>query len=181
MENLTNLTGKVNKYKLMLANTKSYRQDWKDTLKDTIIKSLTNITTEVGLDVEISVDDNIESLERIVLDLGKEESGIKEKVDSNTFRPLIKSNGVLVYQQLFNGKVAVWIGLPYIEGVGEPQAPHKMEIFRPQEISEGHIVRHMEEFLRAVTDWEDYDDDNQPKQQIGFIRNLAMQNPEEAG
>ena len=94
--------------------------------------------------------------------LGSEESGITEIINEKTDKPLIKHNGSLVYQQLFNGKVQVMIGFPYIEGFGEPRQPKVIGIYRPEEIKPPFLVRHMEDFIKEITMWEDFDDDEIP-------------------
>ena len=91
---------------------------------------------------------------------------------------MVKQNGSLIYQQLFNGKVIVLISYPYIENYGEPRPPKTIAIYRPEELREPFFIRHMEEFLSELTTWEDYDDD-EPIQRIGFHPNFTP-NPEEA-
>ena len=57
-------------------------------------------------------------IESVVLDLGRSSSGISENLeDTDVKRTMIKSNGALIYQQLFNGKVMVMITAPFIERV----------------------------------------------------------------
>ena len=79
----------------------------------------------------------MENLEAIVLSLGDVESGLSQAVgNSKIERPLIKHNGSLIYQQLFNGKVMVMLQSPMIEGYGEPQPPRQLAIYRPEEMTE---------------------------------------------
>ena len=167
MEDLRTIKKKVEKYKKILHNTESYREDWKDGLKEMISSTLESIADETGLPASVEVQDKINNLEAIVFDLGRVRSGISEKVDEDTFRPMIKHNGALVYQQLFNGKVIVMVMLPFIEGYGEAKPPKTIEILRPEELKKAFIFRHVESFLRDVTGWEDYDDDL-PEQKVGF-------------
>jgi len=78
--------------------------------------------------------------------------------------------------QLFNGKVIVIINYPFIEGYGQPQPPKTVAIYRPEELKEPFFVRHLEEFITEVYNWEDYDDDEKPgaerNQKIGFKLNF---------
>ncbi|WP_235299652.1 hypothetical protein [Portibacter marinus] len=164
---LIKIQQKVKKYHEILENTKQYRKDWHDGLKELIMKTLKNISSKTGLDAEIEVQDKVENMELIVFNLGRTTSGISEKVDETVKRPMIKSNGALIYQQLFNGKVLVMESLPHIEGYGDPRPPKTIEILRPDELKKPFIYRHMEIFLKDVTDWEDYDDD-EPQQKAGF-------------
>jgi len=125
------------------------------------MEDLTNLKRKVQayqeMEGEIEVKEDVENLEAIVLSLGEEKSGIYEKVNKEVNRPLIKHNGSLVYQQLFNGKVMAMISYPVIEGYGQPKPPKTIAIYRPEEVKPPFLVRHMEEFMREVTDWEDYD------------------------
>lgn len=161
------LQRKVKSYQTIIENTHKYRQVWKDSLKDMIVENLEEMTRVVGLNASITVSDKLGNAEAIVLSMGKSASGIYAKVDEDTNKPLIKDFGSLVYQQLFNGKVQVVIFNPFIEGIGQPQPPQMIAIYRPEEIKPPYLERHMEEFISALTDWEDFDDDK-PTNQIGF-------------
>jgi hypothetical protein len=168
MQELSNLTNKVRKYNEIKSNTLSYREVWKSELKDQLINLLTDTCKEVGLDAHIEHRDQIKNLEAVVLSLGKIHSGIYEDLENNMKRQFVRVNGMLVYQQLFNGKIIVMIVYPIIEGVGEP-APSKMiAIYRPEEMQPPFIIRHLEEFVKEITEWEDYDDDEKQPQKIGF-------------
>ncbi len=167
MEDLSNIRQKVNKYKSILNNTIQYRKDWNDGLKDMIVSTLVKISKETDLNAEIEVQDNVENMELIIFNLGRTTSGIYEKVDETVRKPMIKTNGALIYQQLFNGKILVLIALPYIEGYGEPRPPKTIEILRPGELKQPFLLRHVETFLKDVTEWEDYDDDL-PQQAVNF-------------
>ncbi len=173
---LTTLKSRVNDYHEILGNIKSFRQDWKRTLRSMIIKTLEEVIKETKLSADIVIKDQVENLEAIVLDLGRAHSGMQEKVeDTDIKKTIIKNQGALVYQQLFNGKVMVMIVYPYIDGYGEPRPPKNLEILRPHELRQEYIIRHMEEFLNEVTQWEDYDDDLPEKSVIGFNKPIDSQ------
>jgi hypothetical protein len=100
--------------------------------------------------------------------------------DTGVKRTMIKSNGSLIYQQLFNGKIMVMIVSPYIEGYGQPKPPMTLEILRPDELKAPFIIRHVEAFLRDITEWEDYDDEQPHKggqsfNPIGFNNGSASE------
>ncbi len=160
-----NLKKKAAKYLALLAKTSQYRTEWKESLREMIRGQLQRVIDETGLPGEVEVKDELQNLEAIVLTLGQVESGISETI-GKAQRHLIKSNGMLIYQQLFNGKVMVSIVLPFIESLGKPQPPKSVEILRPEELKPPFILRHAEEFLKEIIAWEDYDD-NVP-QAIGF-------------
>lgn len=174
MEDLFNIKRKVNLYQEILGNTIAYRKAWYDELKDRIVKQLQHIIDETELEATIDIKDDMENLEAILFSLGQSKSGIYQKVNDDVRRPLIKHNGSLVYQQLFNGKVIVLITYPLIEGYGQPQPPKTIAIYRPEEIQPPFVIRHFEDFLKEITNWEDYDDDDkdQPHQKIGFKLNF---------
>ncbi len=169
---LSNIAAKVDKYNTLLATTKKYRAEWPKTIKKTLTKTLEKIISETDLNAFIEYKDDIENLEVINFSLGTEISGIAEKFPGNkTKRPFIKNNGSLIFQQLFNGKLMIMILYPFIEGYGQPKPPKNVEIIRPEELSEGFILRYVEEFLQEVIEWEDFDDDMPEKMgmnPIGF-------------
>ena len=169
---------KVEHYKEVLENTRQYREVWKISLKQTIIDRLTELAKAGGLECEIEDRSDIENLEAVVLTLGHSESGLGEPVGSDLRRDLIKQNGSLGYQQLFNGKILVLINFPFIEKYGQPQPPKTIAIYRPEELKDAYILRHMETFIADVTAWEDYDDDlPEPNQRIGFKMNFEQEQP----
>lgn len=176
MDDYNGLIGKVQRYQSVLANTKAYRDRWEKQLKALIVSELENMLKITGLQGTIETSDKIRNLEYVILSLGSEESGIAEIVSDKVDKPLIKQNGSLVYQQLFNGKIQVIIGYPFIEGFGEPRPAKVISIYRPEEIKSPFIVRHMEEFIKELTQWEDYDDDDQSPAKIGFnVQNMPSQ------
>ena len=64
------------------------------------------------------------------------------------------------------------LNYPFIENYGKPRPPKTIAIYRPEELREPYFIRHMEEFMQEVTNWEDYDDD-EPNQRIGFQLNFG--------
>jgi len=178
MDDFTGLITKVQRYQGVLANTKSYRERWVSSLKAQIISELENMVKVTGLKGTVEATDKIKHLEYIILSLGSEESGIAEVVNDNLHKPLIKTNGSLIYQQLYNGKIQVMIGYPFIEGFGEPRPPKIISIYRPEEIKTPFILRHMEEFIKEITQWEDFDDDDHVAAKIGYqVQTPIMQKP----
>lgn len=158
---------KVAQYKAVILNTQLYRQIWKDELRDSIMDALTQMNDASGLGGRITTSDRVGNAEAVILAMGKEASGMFARVDEDTNKPLIKDFGSLVYQQLFNGKIQVLVFMPSIEGFGNPAPPAVLGIYRPEELKPAYIERHMEEFVRLLTEWEDFDDD-EAKAPIGF-------------
>lgn len=176
VENYPNFMNKVKQYQQVLQNTLDFRVQWV-ALKELIMSKLSELNEKSKLGAVVELRDDFENMEAIVFDLGIEESGISSRLNHNIKKALVKNRGTLVYQQLFNGKIMVMIQYPSIEGFGEPRQPKIISIYRPDELSEPFIVRHLEEFMQEVLTWEDYDD-NAP-QKIGFTNHpvLAEQSP----
>jgi len=181
--NYSNTTDKVEKYNSILSNTTNYRKDWCDSLKIMIQDELNKVIKETNLSAYVELKDDIENLEVISFSLGTEISGIAEKLPGNkTKRPFIKSNGSLIFQQLFNGKVMMMIMYPYIEGYGQPKPPMTLEILRPEEFKPPFVLRYVETFLKEVIEWEDFDDDVPEKMgmnPIGFGGAMQAMEPGE--
>lgn len=178
MDDYNGLIGKVQRYHQILANTRTYRERWTSYLKAMIMEELNKMLEVTGLSGKIETSDRIKHLEYIMLSMGSEESGISEIITEKVDKPLIKHNGSLIYQQLFNGKVQVMIGYPYIEGFGEPRQPKLVAIYRPEELKSPFLIRHMEDFIKELTQWEDFDDDDQPANKIGFqVQSLQAPKP----
>jgi hypothetical protein len=171
-----NLQRKVERYQEVLKNTQSYREIWKMELKKKIVEQLHTLVKAGGLPAKVEEVEGIQNLEAVILTLGAAESGLAEPVGNGLSRHLIKQNGSLVYQQLFNGKILVLINLPFIEKYGQPQPPKTIAVYRPEELKEPYFQRHVETFITDVTAWEDYDDDlvSEPNQRIGFKMNFEQ-------
>lgn len=157
--NVDNLRNKVRNYNIVFENTVRYRDVWKESLREQIVGDLTSICEAGGLKVEIDTADKFHNLETIICTLGNVKSGIYEIVEPDIEKHLIRFNGSLVYQQLFNGKILVLINYPIIESYMEPRPPKTIAIYRPEEIKTPFILRHVETLVSEITAWEDYDDD----------------------
>lgn len=159
MLDLGTLPSKIAKYKAILHNTETYRKAWNDQLKDKIIQTLQSLVGETELTAEIDVREGLKNLESVVLSLGVVPSGIYEPVGDQFRKKLYKGNGMLIFQQLYNGKIIVMMSYPHIEEVANPKPPKTLEIVRPEELTEGYIIRYLETFFNEIIEWEDYDDD----------------------
>lgn len=176
-----NLQRKVEHYKEVLQNTQRYREAWANGLRQDIIDQLRRLAEEAGIPCTLDLRSGIVNLEAVVLSLGSGSSGLGEPVSDGLRRDLIKQNGSLVYQQLFNGKVLVLINFPFIEKYGQPQPPKTIAIYRPEELKPPYFLRHLEAFMADITHWEDYDDDApEPNQRIGFKLNFPAEKKEGA-
>lgn len=171
-----NFQRKVERYREILENTKTYREIWHKNLKKDILELLHKATVLANLPCTIEERSDIRNLEAVTLSLGSVKSGLGEPVGDGLHRDLIKQNGSLVYQQLFNGKILVLINYPYIEKYGQPQPPKTIAIYRPEELKEPYFIRHLETFITEIINWEDYDDDRPDEnQRIGFKLNFEQE------
>jgi len=174
--NYSNLKNKVKALNGVLKNTKDYRKAWDNGLKEMIVKTLEELVKKSKMKAKVEIQDQISGMEAISLALGVTKSGINERVSEKVEKPLIRMNGVLIFQQLFNGKLSIWINYPYIEGVGDPKTPKMLEIVRPNEINPENVLLYTEQFIDEIIGWEDYDDDLPPQPAspgIGFNHQAA--------
>lgn len=177
--NINSLRKRVDTYKEVLKNTEVYRELWKKDFKDQVIKQMTELIKKCELSARVDVVEQMENLEAIVFSLGEIKSGMYQKVSDSIQRHLIKHNGSLIYQQLFNGKILVLVQYPFIEGYGKPRPPHTIAVYRPDEIKDAFVVRHLETFFTEITNWEDFVND-EPQKRIGFDLNFgATEQPQE--
>lgn len=173
-----NFQRKVGRYKEVLQNVEQYRSFWHKSLKKDMLELLTKAAAFAQLPCTVEERNDIHNLEAVVVSLGTARSGLGEPVGDGLHRDLIKQNGSLVYQQLFNGKILVLINFPYIEKYGQPQPPKTIAIYRPEELKEPYFIRHLETFITDITNWEDYDDERlDENQRIGFKLNFEQDNP----
>jgi len=171
-----NFQRKVEHYQEVLKNTERYREYWTNTLKKDLLSVLKQAAELAKLACSVDDRSEIQNLGAVVVNLGASRSGLGEPVGNGLHRDLIKQNGSLVYQQLFNGKILVLINYPFIEKYGEPQPPKTLAIYRPEELKEPYVIRHLESFIAEVTSWEDYDDDRPDEnQRIGFKLNFEQE------
>lgn len=164
------LSTKVAKYHQILQNTKSYRKAWDDSIKVRIRDFIRTFIDETDIAGDIEVRKDLRNLESILFTLGVEPSGIYEPVSDQFRKQLYKSNGMLVFQQLYNGKIIIMIAFPHIEEVAKPKQPKTLEIIRPEELTDEFMLRYLDSFLTEIIEWEDYDDDM--PQTIGFNKSF---------
>lgn len=176
-QDIQTLQRKVERYKEVLENTRRYREIWNAGLKQNIINHLQELASGGGIPATVGEVGEVKNLEAVFLTMGVGESGLGKSVANGIHREMIKQNGSLVYQQLFNGKVLVLINYPFIEEYGEPKPPKTIAIYRPEELKEPYFQRHVETFISELTIWEDYDDDlfTEPNQRIGFKMNFERE------
>jgi hypothetical protein len=167
--NIDNLKNKVKNYEIVIENTTRYREIWQESLKQQVREDLEAICTEAGIKYELIENSQYINLDSLILSLGNTKSGIYQEVEPEIKSHLIRHNGSLLYQQIFNGKILVQVHYPMIDKYLEPRPPKTIAIYRPEEIKTPFILRHIETLISEITAWEDYDDDeNVQHSKIGF-------------
>ena len=174
MDSYTNLVSKVNQYKRILDSTTAYRKEWHENLRSMIEEELKSIIEHTGLPAQLELKKDIANMEAIIFSLGRVSSGMSENINHSLCMPIVKFAGSLIYQQLFNGKIMITISYPFLEGFSKPKPPKMVEILRPEELTKPFISRHVEEFMKEIISWEDYDDDA-PAAKIGFQTGFQLQ------
>lgn len=175
MEKYTALRERAEKYREMLEQVETFRETWDKKLKKRLVKEIKEIIKETELNADITQEENIKGLENISVRLGTRQSGIFQRLHEKTKKPFFKDFGTLVYSQLFNGKIQVWMTYPFIEGLMEPRPPKLIGIYAPPEFDDKLVLTHFESFFKDLIEWEDYDDDDpaSPKPNaIGFGANM---------
>jgi hypothetical protein len=173
--NVNNLKRRIDTYNEVLKNTDIYRELWRTNFKEELIKQLSEVIKEFELTARVDVIEQMENLEAVSFSLGETKSGMFQKVSESIQRHLIKHNGSLIYQQLFNGKILVLVQYPYIEGYGNPRPPHTIAVYKPDSLKPAFVLRHLETFFTEITNWEDFVND-EPQKRIGFDLNFGSLN-----
>lgn len=173
--NVNNLKRRIETYNEVLKNTEIYRELWRTSFKEELISQLSELIKKFKLTARVDVVEQMENLEAVSFSLGETKSGMYQKVSESIQRHLIKHNGSLIYQQLFNGKILVLIQYPYIEGYGNPRPPHTIAVYKPDSLKPTFVIRHLETFFTELTNWEDFVND-EPQKRIGFDLNFGTLN-----
>lgn len=170
MEKYTAIKEKADKYKELLERVEAFRAEWEKSLKKNISKELKKILSAIEVDAEINEESEVRGLSAITVKLGMKKSGIYQKMDGGDRKEIFKDYGSLIFGQLFNGKVQVWMTYPILEGVMEPRPPRMIGIYAPPEINDALLLSNVDFFLNELIAWEDYDDDkpDSKPQSIGF-------------
>jgi len=159
MEKYTAIKEKASKYKQLLNTVDEYRSQWEKKLKKFIIKESKAILDATEIEADVDSESTVHGLEAITIKLGMRRSGIYQKMDSGEKKAVWKDYGSLIFGQLFNGKVQVWMTYPILEGLMEPKPPRMIGIYAPPEFDEALVLSNIEFFLNELIAWEDYDDD----------------------
>jgi len=100
---------------------------------------------------------NLASPRELQFTFGKTNSGFTNG-EGESASILTKIGGCLIYRQLYNGKIKVLIGLPYIDRIRPQQSLIEIAVLGPRDISQQLVAEHFEAFLEKITDWEEEDE-----------------------
>lgn len=142
-------------YRTVIDKVNRNRQGWEDA-KNLIFSTLTKVVKATKMKAKVEKEEKRRGMELVYLCFENRESGIYEEIGS-TKRHYMKEGGYLFYTQIYNGKITVWISLPTIEDFMDRVPPKPIEVYEPSEIKEEIIIKHVSEFLKAMTEWEDKD------------------------
>lgn len=133
---------------------------WQQTTKQMILKELKKINTELGLDLNITLNDSIVNHESIYISFGKKPSGLSYK--KNDFfneqeqlsGHIIKNGANLFYTIGYRGEVTVWMQFPSIDGVlWKENDYNEVRKVNQDEINDKTKREDMKHFLDQVILW----------------------------
>lgn len=162
---------KLQKAKADISNRQKY---WQQTCASFLERNLNEVIQKYQIEAVVKHEKRITNMEAIMLDFGRTESGLYEISSPETQRPFIKDFGSLIYSQIYNGKVSVWIRYPVIEGLMDRQAPKVLYLYEPSEITPSHIYSHIKDTLKELAEWEDQD---LGRHIIGFNHKVTKEMP----
>lgn len=125
---------------------------WQQEVKPFIRQTLQALKTQNQLDGEIKEENKITNIEAIYLDLGQTGTEIQVK-DGKEKKSLKRSEGSLMYSQLYNGKISVWIRYPKIQKLMKRKEPKILEVCEPLDLQAEHIEKHLSVFYEELTSW----------------------------
>jgi len=165
---LEQIKNKTEAYHKALQKIQQRHQEWVQQAKPLILQTLDKIVQGVPNEWYVGLQEYNEkaaqsiNLESASLHLKNMYSGIVYKtIDS--VKSYVKYGGMLSYAQTYNRTIAVIIYYPHIEQWVEKREPLFLGNFEPSEITEVLIMKHLENFLDAMTEWEDNE-----REPIGF-------------
>ena len=161
---LQRIKSKTEEYIHSLQKIQKRHQEWTQTTKNLILQTLDKIVQSVPNEWYVGLQEYNEkapqsiNLESASLHLKNMYSGIVYKtIDS--VKSYVKYGGMLSYAQTYNRTITVSIYYPHIEQWVEKREPLFLGNFEPSEITEDLILKHLEDFLNAMTEWEDNERD----------------------
>lgn len=138
---------------------------WQSEVKDFIKDTLQALQEEHNIAGKIKEEDKITNIEAIYLDMGQSTTEIKV-TDAEEPKQVKRSEGSLMYSQLYNGKISVWIRYPKIKKLMKRKAPKIIEVYEPKDLSTADITEHLQLFFQELTDW--MNQDKTQTRPIGF-------------
>lgn len=128
------------------------QESWQNEVKAFIRQSLEALKMQNQLDGEIKEENKITNIEAIYLDLGQTKTEIQVKNGAER-KTLKRSEGSLMYSQLYNGKISVWIRYPKIQKLMKRKAPKVLDVYEPLELTAEQIEAHVKIFYEELTLW----------------------------
>lgn len=149
---LNELKTQLKAYRSTLSEIIQHRKEWQ-AAETLIYTTLTKVVKELDINALVEKEEKWGGLGHVCFKFGSRESGIFERA-GGAKHALMKEGGCLHYTQLYNGSISVWLSMPTIENLTEPQTLKPIEIYQPKELKEGAIIGHLTGFLRTMINWE---------------------------
>jgi len=158
---MSQILNTTTRYRKALSDVEAARQAW-PVFRDMVKAELQRLSGELNLGLEVEVDDMVTHRGSVVASLGRRDSPFQFNPESVFNRAmkndqiLKKEFGKLILAQQSNGQVAAWMQFPFCEGVGDAEGPEGRELgsWPVGQWDADQVVRVLNDFLEAVTDWE---------------------------
>lgn len=126
---------------------------WQQQTKALIFEKLKKINNDYDLRWNISSNEIWENAQYIYITQDKVPSGII-KIKDNGFTALVKHCGALMFSQIHNGKILIWIDGPWIEEKTIKAPAFDLILTEPSSITEDFIEDYFERFIIEMAAWE---------------------------
>lgn len=126
-----------------------FRQQWEKHTRQSIIDALRDITGKVTLDWRVEENKTLENSQRVSLTFG-----YLIRVHEQGGKVMFMEEGTLLFNQVYDGRIAVTIKYPKIEIRHYKYSSKELGYFEPQEIDQAKVAHLVEQFLEAITNWE---------------------------
>lgn len=141
-------------YMQSLKQTETYRNMWNGTTEKLLLGKLLEIAhayPNIGWKVDRF--EAVGNLESIGLIFPDGPSGLTDR-STGILKPIEKKGAKLIFGQMYNGKIAVVLSFPLIEGATQPLENKILDHVTPDEITPAFIEKQVESFLEELKEWE---------------------------
>jgi len=139
----------------------SSREKWQKEIKPLLLKKLNSIKDYLDLNLFVQENDSIINHETVLLSFSDEPSGLSYN-PNDIFNQqesksgiIVKTGGYIVFSQIYNGEIIIWISYPRIDEVLklESETIH-LKIVSIDELTDDLIESSVEIFLKEMIKWQ---------------------------